>query len=112
MPFHDSAIELLELIASYQAQKDYEKNVPVANVAAELVCMWFDDFYHLTPQFVTEFTERELHALADFNKFYDVRVEKISNSNKELNELQQNKYWKEVSAKAKDILLILKENKV
>mgnify|MGYP003621848225 FL=1 len=96
MPFHNSAIEILELIASYQAQRDYEKNVAIANVPAELVCMWFDDFYHLTPAFKAEFTEKELNALSCFNEFYDSRFEKLSISIEGLDELHKNKYWKEV----------------
>lgn len=109
MSFHDSAIEILELIASYEAQKKYEKNVQIANVPAELVCMWFDDFYHLTPQFIECFSESELKALSDFNEFYDKRVKNLPDSDKGLNELQQSNYWKEISDKAKNILPILKE---
>ena len=112
MSFHTVAIEILELIASYDAQREYEKNVPIADVPAELVCMWFDDFYFRTPQFEKDFTEEELDALSDFNTFYDVRVESLPDSTEGLEKLQQNNYWKEISKRAASTLLNLKKKYV
>lgn len=46
--------ELLELWSSKEEQIEYQKNVPIAQVSAELFCQW-DDFYH---------PETEAHKLA------------------------------------------------
>ena len=58
-------LELLELLADAAAQERYEHNVPIADVPAELCCMWFDDLYHPdSPAFQAAFTVAELDALA------------------------------------------------
>lgn len=63
--------ELLELLSSREAQVQYEADVPVANVPAELLCMWFNDHYHPETVWFTEaFTSRERAALAAFDGFF------------------------------------------
>ncbi len=112
MSFHASAIEILVLIASYEAQKEYEKNVPIADVPSELVCIWFDDFYNRTPQFEKDFTEKELEMLSEFNSFFDDRVDRLPDSREGLEKLQKSKLWKEISEKAGSILLKLRRKNV
>ena len=36
-------VEHLELLASADAQREYQRTVPIASVAAELFCIWYDD---------------------------------------------------------------------
>jgi hypothetical protein len=65
-------IELLRMLASEERQLAYERNVPHVDITAELVCMWFNDFYRPDDAFFQScFTKDELAALAEFHRFYD-----------------------------------------
>ena len=71
-------LKLLELLGDAAAQERYEHDVPIANVPAELVCMWFDDSYlPESPAFRSAFTAAELQMLAEFNRFYDSRASSL-----------------------------------
>ena len=104
--FRDNAIELLELLSSLDAQSEYQKNVPIANVPAELLCMWFDDFYHLTDEFKVDFTKSELMMLSSFHSFFEDSINKLPDSSKGLEALQSSSVWLEVTEKAKAALKI------
>ena len=41
-----NTINVVQLIADVDRQKEYERSVPITDVLAELVCQWFDDCYH------------------------------------------------------------------
>src|SRR5215831_2110733 len=65
--------DVLRLISSEREQLDYEQDVPQADVPAELLCCWFDDYYHPSdPHFRSFFSPRELEILASFNNVYDL----------------------------------------
>lgn len=69
---------ILELIADLDAQDSYERQVPIANVPAELISQWFDDHYHPGAEWFSEaFSERELASFADFNAFYEARMARL-----------------------------------
>ena len=69
----DRYIEVLELLADHEAQAEYERNVPIADVPAELLSMWFDDL------------SLSRHCLSDedasiirlFTDFYQARAAKL-----------------------------------
>jgi len=66
--------EQLTLLSDPEAQRQYERNVPIADVSAELFCGWFDDLYHPeSPAFRAAFSPRELEDLAEFNEVF-IRV--------------------------------------
>ncbi|HCS29040.1 MAG TPA: hypothetical protein DIW43_16405 [Spongiibacteraceae bacterium] len=48
----DQYLEGFRLLADADAQLKYERDVPTANVPAELVCMWFDDLNAAEPSAV------------------------------------------------------------
>ena len=104
--FRDGAIELLELLSSLEAQSDYEKNVPIADVPAELVCMWFDDFWHPDDTLKKHFQPYELAALEDFHRFYEARVDDLPSLTKGLEGLHSSPKWLEVVEKASQTLKI------
>jgi hypothetical protein len=108
MNFHNSAIELLSLISSYDEQLEYEKSVPIANVPAELICMWFDDFYHLTDEFTKDFSSKELSALSTFNDLYEDKLPFLLELKSEIVEFHNSTAWKDVSEAASKALQILK----
>ena len=104
MELRKSIIDLIKLISSSQGQFEYEKNVPIANVPSELICMWFDDFYHPASQlFISSFSTDEKEALSMFNEFYDSRVKEVP-INGGVAALQNNKQWIEIQAYAKALV--------
>jgi len=102
----ESIVETLKIIASKRAQIEYEKNVPIADVHAELVCMWFDDLYHPKADlFLKSFSEEERAVLAKFNAFYEARLDSLP---KTLKELHRTSEWNEVCEKANEVLTELR----
>ncbi len=71
-PLRVSILGLLDTIGDLKAQIDYEKNVPSANVPAELVCTWFDDLYHpASKRHAKAFSIRERQLLARFHAAFE-----------------------------------------
>ena len=104
-PAKVNTINTLQLIADIEAQKSYEANVPIADVPAELVNQWFDDFYHPDSDWYKEpFTNNELDVLGEFHAFYDARVSSLPDS---LDEMHQCYQWIEVVGKAQWALNML-----
>jgi hypothetical protein len=96
-----SIIEHLQLLSSFEAQIEYERTVPLADVPAELVCIWFDDLYQPDSQlFQAAFTRSEREILATFHE----QFEKVSDSLPEpipsIAELHARKEWQEMNAAA------------
>jgi hypothetical protein len=69
--------ELLALLASEEQQLNYERQVPIADVPAELLCMWFNDTYHPGHGWNSEFTSGELEALARFHTVYESLAQRL-----------------------------------
>lgn len=64
-----NVIDTLELWSSKESQLDYQRNVPIAQVSAELFCQWSDDNYHPeTELFRKAFNEKERLLLFEFDK--------------------------------------------
>jgi len=101
--FREHMIDLLKTISSPKMQMEYENNVPIANVPAELVCMWFDDFHPETELFKSSFSSNEIKELAKFTEFYDARVEEIPDDGS-VSKLQTNREWIEVQSFANEII--------
>lgn len=96
--------ELLKLLSNREAQLRYEADVPVANVPAELLCMWFDDHYHPeTAWFSQAFTDHERQALADFNAFFSGVAGRLP-TDQGVAGLHAEPVWDDVCAKASEAL--------
>ena len=94
-------VELLELLADRDAQIRYGQGVPVADVPAELVCMWFDDGYHPDDSaFESAFSPREMEVLAAFNAVYDAALMEIGKDLPVLVELHDHAAWARVVSAA------------
>ena len=101
----NSIIKLLGLFASEEQQLNYEKNVPHVDITVELVCEWFDDLYHPNDAvFISSFTNDELAALADFNKFYDEREKLLPESLGTVRTWLVNPTWREIMKKSEATL--------
>ncbi len=97
--FRKNAIEILELLSSLDAQREYEKNVPTADLPAELNCIWFNDFFHPDAGFEAQFSSQEMTALQEFHHFFLDRSSRLPESS--LAALHESPSWLEVVAKAK-----------
>ncbi|WP_157826736.1 hypothetical protein [Colwellia sp. 12G3] len=97
-------IEILQLISSVESQFEYEKNVPIAKVPAELFCTWFDDYYHPnSAEFASSFNADELKDLAIFNQHFD-RFGKNIPMNNGVSSLQSNSNWLAIQSYAGKLL--------
>ena len=95
------AIELLALLASADQQLSYERDVPIADVPAELLCMWFDDFYdakRIGSDFA--FNEADRAALARFHHVFDERANRLPPSNGTVRTWLENSVWNEIMQEA------------
>ena len=79
----------------------YQRNVPIANVADELVCQWFDDFHPNSELFRQAFSEKEIVLLEKFTHDFDEQVDKLPNN---LEALLASTEWKFVMHKARVML--------
>ena len=98
-------IELLSLLSSEEEQLDYETKVPIADVPAELLCMWFDDQYQPDDAlFISCFSADELAALADFHKYYDEQTRRLPESRGSVRTWLASAVWRGIMLEAKKAL--------
>jgi len=97
-------INTLKLISSFQKQIEYQENVPVAQVPAELFCQWFDDFYLPEDKtFQETFSKDELVALKEFSSFFDSKGKNLPDTHyvKVWHKIEE---WILISKKAEETL--------
>jgi len=101
MSIRDSIIEEINLLAHPSKQLQYEKDVPIANVPAELVCGFCDDLYHPKSEgMLAAFTVEELKGLAHL---YGVLCEAANLEVSRVIELKKEPKWRTVLAVAKEL---------
>ncbi len=69
---HNRIMEHLELTSSFDAQREYQRNVPIADVPSEVMCIWHDDCvsapidaeHYPDPAF----TQAERDAMAEYDR--------------------------------------------
>jgi hypothetical protein len=64
-------LEILRLWASREEQFEYHRSVPIADVSAELFCMWDDVFWSDDTALRAEFSERDWNALMRFHSVFE-----------------------------------------
>lgn len=96
--------EHLALLADHQLQRDYARDVPAADVPAELLAGWFDDTYHPeSPTLQATFDPSEREALARFHaELADVVGEVVGL--RTLDELQARSGWHRLATAAAEAL--------
>ena len=101
MNIRSAIIQEIELLSLPSKQMEYEKNVPIANVPAELICCFCDDLYHpKSEDFLSQFNESELKGLAHL---YGVLVEASKFNSKSVAELLKQEKWRVVVSLAKEL---------
>ncbi len=98
-------VGILDLWTSKDAQLEYQKNVPIAHVSAELFCQWYDDYYQKdSPIIEKEFTQLEREALAKFDKVInhisDITPDDLPN----IEEFIKTNEWRTVNQVAIEVL--------
>lgn len=101
-PDRVNVINVLQLIADLDAQKEYERTVPIADVPSELQCQWFDDSFHPDHlPFRSSFFPEEWEVLMEFHNCYDLRSKRLPDT---LEEMHVSSAWLEVVNKANWVL--------
>ncbi|HEY8186800.1 MAG TPA: hypothetical protein VIF64_12050 [Pyrinomonadaceae bacterium] len=109
-PLKINFIHLLQLLSSVEDQDRYQSEVNV-DIAGELVCMWFDDFYGrgVRERLAPLLSARELELVDGFHSYYEARVDHLPQTYAKLRESER---WGEVRQKARDTLTTLGWDKV
>ena len=90
--YREGILQYLDLISVHSAQLEYEKNVPIADVAAELMEMFYDLHHTDNPSFRAGFSETEISELCRFEGLLD----KIPREVETLDALRMLPEWDEV----------------
>ena len=105
-----NVLNVLELWSSKEEQLEYQKNVPIAQVSAELFCQWADDTYHPeSRQFKLAFDERERDILADFDKTFNYVSDKTPNNLPDIADFVKTTEWKIVNEAAIETIKKIKK---
>jgi len=97
----DRVLETLRLLASRDAQLEYRRTVPIADVSAELFCMWDDVFWPDDAALRAEFSESEWSALLRFHSVFE-RVGRLLPHHPlpPIEEFVQSPHWLQLSGAA------------
>ncbi|TCI02585.1 hypothetical protein EZV61_12335 [Corallincola luteus] len=104
-PHRVNIITLLQLVARHKEQVEYQRKVPSVNVATEMCCQWFDDFYHPEfEEFKVNFSKPELMWLAKFNEVFEDCVDELPET---LDDFHRDPRWQKVTSVAESLLIEL-----
>ena len=105
MDSRSAILEEIALLASASAQTEYEKQVPHAFVAAELIEGFATDLYHPeSHEFVDAFTEDELKCLAQLYGLVHAAGQRMGQENvHSVSDLQKLPEWRQVMSLAKTL---------
>jgi CHAT domain-containing protein len=100
-----AVIEHIRLLARASLQTQYEKDVPLADVPAELVCGFCDDLFHPKSQaFQDAFTADEIRDLAVLYGLLHLATQGINESHPpKVADLQKLPEWRSVMTFAKEL---------
>ena len=99
-------IQTVQMISDLEAQKSYEKNVPIADIPSELISSWFDDcWYPDDKEFLNLFTTKEINVLKEFSAYYEQKLKKMPLTS--FSEMHESFQWQQVVGKAQWVLSLL-----
>lgn len=100
-------IDSLNMLAHIDRQKEYHRNVPIADVPSELISAWFDSgFYPDDEYFRNLFSDQEWMWLCKFNEFYEARISVLP---ERFEDLMECKEWLDIVHEAKLTLNNMRE---
>jgi hypothetical protein len=110
--FRAQVEEWVVLLSSASQQVQYERDVPIADVPAELVCRFVDDLFHPKGDlFLAAFSEREIKGLAELYGMIRIASKAFRAENcHSVADIQKVPEWRAVMAFAKDLAVELKEH--
>jgi hypothetical protein len=103
--YRANVIETLRLLASRDAQLEYQQRVPIAHVSAELFCQWADDHFHPTDQRLQAlFTPTEWQALLAFHARFESIASRVPSPLPPIQEFVSQPLWQQLADSATDAL--------
>lgn len=95
-----------EIVSSYEEQQAYERNVPIAHVPTEVICMWQDsvDGDHLDWFKEPAFSYAEQTAIREFHAVWKEVIEDTPQSLPALSELIGTEPWERLRIAAEAAL--------
>ena len=94
---------VIDLWASKEKQIDYQGEVPIAQVSAELFCQWEDFYWPDSDDFKPAFEKEELEILSDFDKALNETIEKTRQDLPLIETFVETKEWIKMNKKAIEI---------
>ncbi|MES2072133.1 MAG: hypothetical protein V4488_17390 [Pseudomonadota bacterium] len=101
-------IEYLELAASFDQQRAYQRTAPELNVPNEILHQWGDWVAEDWAQRYTApvFSEHERVAMADYQRMLDSLIEKAPATAPTLEQLFDQPAWQALRSKAAEVLAV------
>lgn len=94
---------VIDLWASKENQLDYQKNVPIAQVSAELFCQWEDFYFPHSDDFKQSFSKEELELLSEFDTALNNTIDETPQNLPVIEEFIKTEEWKKMNEKAIEI---------
>jgi hypothetical protein len=103
--YRTNVIETLRLLASRDAQLDYQQRVPIAQVSAELFCQWADDNFDPTDHRLQAlFTPTEWQTLLAFHASFESISSRVPEPLPPIQEFVSHPLWQQLADSAADAL--------
>lgn len=100
--FREGLIEALQLAQSARQIREYKARVPIADVVAEVFCIWEDLYHPSVPTFEVAFQAHERQALAAYEAACSAIAIEIGQIGVE--EFLSTSQWRTLAAAAKEAL--------
>jgi hypothetical protein len=98
-------IEVLQLTSDFNAQTEYQRKVPVAQVPNEVINQW-EDWYHHDPTILVDsvFTDEERRAVVEFDRVWNVVSDATPDPLPDLQTTQSLSQWHDLRDAARQAL--------
>jgi hypothetical protein len=103
-PLRSTVLGLLRLLSDRDAQIAYEREVPIADVPAELLCMFNDQYLPKTYLFQSAFTPDERAVLAVFHERFTEVADALPRDLTRVADLHAHTEWRSLMRAAADAL--------
>lgn len=103
---HAQVLRHLELLSSLELQAQYQRDVEIAHVPAELVCVWFDDL-DLPASAPKLFVGENVESVRAFSDLLERAAHDLEGLG--LSELHSHPLWLQVVAEARILLQRLRD---